>query len=329
MRRRNILKLAALITAVIFGFASSLASHDSSIAPQAIIVSVVKREKDLEYKLRYAREGEISLTCPDFVWDKVVVSSADRGALGNLISCRIGKEDNRKIAIWVHGGPWSYAGTELVLEQLAFLEAGYDLFVPLYPGSSDRPTIFEGIRMVPSGADALAELNTALDWSRRNYELVDVVGESFGAFLAVSLVPRLNARESLLLINPSLGGQRYLTGHYARKGAKLAINDVGNAATQAEAKRLTEAYFKTLVGYDPIRQLQATPPPNLKLIHGGADKLLVGHEIALLRKLAVPRCGVDFRPTSGHEFGFTQKHFNAARNLIRCQRVSPTKAVPH
>lgn len=316
---------ALLALGLLYIAAPSLpARSNPDVAEEPVILSVTKRERDFEYELRLPGNDRISMSCREFIWQKMVVSSANKGALGDFIRCSSGRESQRKLVIWIHGGPWAYAGTDLVLEQIAFLEAGYDLFVPLYPGSSDRPTVFEGAKMVPDVVDALDELQAVLNWSRTYYGLVDVAGESFGAFLAVTLMPRLTDKESLVLINPSLGGPRFLPRHYVREGGKLEINGVSNDATQAEAKRITEAYFRRLVNYDPAWLLQASPTANLKLIYGGSDDLMIKAEIALLRKLAVPRCGLEFRPDSGHEFGYTRGHLHAARKLIQCRRQPAT-----
>jgi hypothetical protein len=64
--------------------------------------------------------------------------------------------------------------------------------------------------------------------------------------------------------------------------------------------------------------LQSTPGLRLKLVHAGADPLMDPDEIKLLRRLAVAGCGVDFRPESGHELGYTLEHIESTRNLIKC-----------
>jgi pimeloyl-ACP methyl ester carboxylesterase len=287
-------------------------------ASAPIVLSVVHRDANMVYKLNLPDGQVAELSCARFTWEKIAVSVSDRGAVGDHVRCTRGRTKARKLLIWIHGGPWAFAGTSLVLEQLAFLDAGYDLFVPHYPGSSDRPLELEGLRMQPDVLDAFQELGTAFKWGRRNYEAVEVAGESFGAFLAVSLLPQLRDGESLFLMNPSLAGRGALDRLYQRDGDQLKINGVRDDETAAKAKRITSAYFARLSGYNPTQQLQSTPGLRLKLIHAGADPLMDQNEIKLLRRLAVAGCGVDFRPESGHELGYTLEHIESTRNLIKC-----------
>lgn len=314
-------KKSAGITAILAATmgASILAGCTSDPATvDPILLSVIERRENFEYKLRMAAGGEIGVFCNRFSWQNVVVWSRSGSAVGHHIRCGRDGDGKRKLLIWVHGGPWAYAGTDLVLEQLAFLEAGYDIFVPLYPGSSDRPTVLEGSRMVPDIVDAMEELRAAVKWGHRNYRTVDVLGESFGAFLAVSVAHDLHARDALFLVNPSLGGKRTLFERYARKGDGLEISGVEQDAVQRQAVRITETYFARLGDYDPIRRLSTLENVQIKLIYGGRDPLLVRQEIEFLVGNAVPGCGVEYRPQSEHEFGYKREHFQATRALIQC-----------
>ena len=270
------------------------------------------------YKIRTADGRTVSSFCKTFTFNQILVWHDSLGAFGYHISCLKQRRSNRKLAIWVHGGPWAPTSKDLVLEQLAFLDLGYDLYVLVYPGSSDRAVKIKGGVMDPDVVDALAEVKAAYGWGRKRYERVDVAGESFGAFVAASVAPELRERDSLFLINPSLGGKGRLEEFYAGQGDELKIVGVTKDAAKAEAKRITDAYFARLEGYRPLRLLQSMKRLKLKLVHGGRDNLMVAEEIKSLERLAVAGCGVDYRAENGHESAATAEQFKTFRNLIRC-----------
>jgi pimeloyl-ACP methyl ester carboxylesterase len=299
------------------------ASKEYLTTGKQTVLDVVAHKEEISYKIRTPDEGLVSTFCKKYIFNQLLVWSKNKnGAFGYHISCTKSLRKNRKLVIWIHGGPWAWASKDLVLEQLAFLDAGYDLFIPLYPGSSDRPIKFEGTQMVPDVVDALREVEAALGWGRRRYELVDVAGESFGAFLAASLAPKLGAKGSLYLMSPNLGGQNFLARQYASKGENLGMAGVSKDKVQAEAKRLNEAYFRRLEGYAPLRLLQATKGLKLKLVYSGRDNLLIPEEIQSLKRLAMPGCGVDYRPDDGHEFAYTKEQYDTFRKMIRCAPTS-------
>jgi acetyl esterase/lipase len=246
------------------------------------------------------------------IWD------GPNGSPGFHVSCQKGYGKNRKIVLWIHGGPWIAASRNLSLEQLAFMDAGYDLFIPFYPGSPERRVTFEGPVMVPDIVDAFTELKAAFGWARKRYEGVDALGESFGAFLAVSLAPELGENNSLFLHNPSLGGKSRLEEIYAGRPDDELMEGVPKEQARAEVKRITDAYFGRLKDYAPLRLLESTKGLKLKLIHGGRDKLMVPEEMQSLARLAVPGCGVDYRPDNRHESGRTPEQYESFRKLIRC-----------
>lgn len=292
-----------------------------------MILEAVNRDRDFGYTMHLPGGHDLQMSCDWFTWQKVVVAVEGRSALGQHISCLKGAVAPRKLAIWIHGGPWGYASKDLLVEQLAFLQSGYDLFVPLYPGSADRPMIIEGELMVPDLVDAIGELSTSLAWGRKHYDRVDVVGESFGAFLAASLAPALGESGTLYLMNPNLGGKPYLLDFYARTGAVPEITGQTGEGVQADVKRITEAYFHRLKDFDAMGAVRETQGLEIKLIHGGADDRVIPAEIAVLKGMAVPDCGVDYRPADGHDFGYTPAHYDATLKLIRCGCGSGTQAV--
>lgn len=285
---------------------------------EQVILDQADHRQNFDYEIRTADGRTVRTFCKTYIFTQVLVSSHSGGAFGYHVSCLKHRRKNRMLAIWIHGGPWAPTSKDLNLDQLAFVDSGYDLYILLYPGSSERPVKFEGPVMVPDVVDAFAELKAAFGWGRRHYDRVDVAGESFGAFLAASLAPELGASNSLFLINPSLGGKKRLEAYYAGRGEEALIEGVPTAKARAEVKRVTDAYFGRLGDYAPLRLLASTRGLKLKLVHGGRDTLMEPEEIRSLRRLAVPGCGVDFRPENGHESARTPEQYDRFRKLIRC-----------
>lgn len=289
------------------------------------VLSVSAHRNFYRFKITTDKKQVLSTFCQKFRLREMLIWDGPDGSPGFHISCRKYFSKNRKIVLWVHGGPWTAASTSLSLEQLAFMDAGYDLFIPFYPGSTERRVTFEGPVMVPDVVDALRELKAAFEWSRKRYDRVDVHGESFGAYLAASLAPKLREEESLFLHNPSLGGKTRLEEIYASRSDDELIEGVPKDRARAEVKRVTDAYFGRLNDYVPLRILQSAKGLKLKLVRGGRDNLMDPEEIRSLARLAVPGCGVDYRPENGHESGKTPEQYESFRRLIRCVNVHARK----
>lgn len=292
------------------------------------MLSVDDHKRNFDLEIVWPEGRKIGTFCKDYTFKQILVWNDLLGSAGFHISCLKGRRANRKLVIWLHGGPWVHAKSGLVPEQVAFLDAGYDLFIPLYPGSADRPIKFEGPVMVPDVVDALAELKAAFGWGRKHYKRVDVAGESFGAFLAASLASELGEKNSLILINPSLGGKSRLEEYYADQPDDRLMEGVPKEAARAEVKRITDAYFGRLESYAPLGLLQSTKGLKLKLVYGGRDTLMDSKEIQSLAHMAIPGCGVDYRPDNEHESGKTPEQYESFRKLIRCGEVTRPRVRP-
>jgi acetyl esterase/lipase len=282
------------------------------------VLSVDARKYNYRFKVKLEDGQELSTFCWEYKFREMLIWDGPDGSPGFHASCRKAARKNRKMIMWLHGGPWAPASRNMVLEQLAFMNSGYDIFIPFYPGSPERRVTFEGPVMVPDVVDALRELKGAFGWARKRYERVDVLGESFGAFLAASLAPELGGKNSLFLYNPSLGGKSRLEEYYAGRPDDELMAGVPKERARAEVKRITDAYFGRLKDYFPLRLLESTKGLKLKLIYGGRDQLMVPEEIQSLARLAVPSCGVDYRPDNGHESGRTPEQYQSFRDLKRC-----------
>jgi acetyl esterase/lipase len=288
------------------------------ISGEQTVLSLDAHKYNYSFKVKLEDGQELSTFCREYKFREMLIWDGPDGSPGFHVSCRKGSRKNRKMLIWIHGGPWAPASRNMVLEQLAFMDSGYDIFIPFYPGSPERRVTFEGPVMVPDVVDALRELKGAFGWARKRYARVDVLGESFGAFLAASLAPELGKKNSLFLHNPSLGGKSRLEEYYAGRTDDELIAGVPTEHARAEVKRITDAYFGRLKDYVPLRLLESTKGLKLKLVYGGRDKLMVPGEMQTLARLAVQGCGVDYRPDNGHESGKTREQFGSFRNLVRC-----------
>jgi acetyl esterase/lipase len=315
-----------LVKRVLIGFLApmllaSAKPKESFTSGAQTVLSVDEHKYYFSYKTNLQNQTSFQIFCKEYIFKQMLIWDRSNGSVGYHVSCRKSFHKNRKIVIWIHGGPWQSTSRNLSLEQLAFVGAGYDLYIPHYPGSTERKVTFDGPVMVPDVLDALSELKSAFGWSRKRYERVEVFGESFGAFLAASLAPELGDKNALFLHNPSLGGKGRLEEIYAGLPDDGLMAAVPRERARAEVKRITDAYFGRLRDYDPLRLLQSTKGLKLKLIYGGRDKLMVPKEIQSLANLAVPSCGVDYRPDNGHESARTIEQYEKFRSLIRCGDV--------
>lgn len=266
--------------------------------------------------------SRITITCENYKFERL--SGINRfGSPGFLIQCSRKKTPIRKLVIWYHGGPWASAKPDISLEQLAFLDTGYEIFVPFYPGSSDRPTKISFDRVRPDAADALSEAKTIYHRSLQNYDRVDVLGESFGAYLATSLHGVIQDFGGVLyLFNPSLGGETRLAEVYAKEIGRLRVNSAEGQTALQQAKSINQKYFSRVASYRPLQAIQASKGLRLRLVYGTRDEKIELEEIATLINAADKKCGVDVRQDSGHEDGFTLSHFEGIKRLIRCEGVS-------
>jgi len=285
------------------------------------VLNAADHRQNFDLAITTADGRKVGTFCKEYTFNQLLVRDRSGTAFGNHISCVKKGRKNRKLVVWIHGGPWAWTSTALVLDQLAFVDSGYDLLIPNYPGSSERPVKYLGDGTVdPDVVDALGEVKTAFGWGRRHYHRVDVVGESFGAFLAASLAAKFKGQNALFLINPGVGGKAQLLQLYTRLGSELKMQGTPQERVQVEAKRITDAYFTRLKNYAPLPLLESTRGLNLRLVFGGRDEIVAPAEIQRLARLAVPGCGVDYRPENGHEFSETIEQFESFRRLIRCGR---------
>lgn len=287
--------------------------------PTLAILSIREQKRDQAIGITLSDGSTIEILCREYRREEVRIAAKPSLPSGYLVRCKRENEGQQKLVIWYHGGPWFFADEKLVLEQLAFLEAGYDLFVPFYPGSSDRPFEVEGKRMTPDVVDAVAEAKIIYRWATGSYRIVDVVGESFGAYLASSLSRAVGRKgRALYLINPSLGGENTIQKLYIKVRNRIQINQIGGDPTKS-AREMTHLYFGRSKQYDPLREIQTMSSRlKIKLVYGGTDKLIDKKEISRLKAMISLPCGLEYRPENGHEFGHTSQHLQGFRRLLAC-----------
>ncbi len=109
----------------------------------------------------------------------------------------VGKPRSKKAVVALHGYT-GYPG-ELALPAKELHKAGYDLFVPRYPGHGTSGKDFLSTR----GADWIGEGERAVKEALENYAEVSLIGHSMGGAIAVILAERFSV-ERLVLYAPAL-----------------------------------------------------------------------------------------------------------------------------
>ena len=99
------------------------------------------------------------------------------------------------------GGPFKSLDGELLAEQGTLLGLGYDLIVPLYPGTGERAYHIAAGAVSPDFDDGVAELRSVLAWAQESGPVL-LVGESYGGLVASALVDGLRSADRLLLMGP-------------------------------------------------------------------------------------------------------------------------------
>lgn len=164
---------------------------------------VVERDDDASHLEVELEDGStFSVECASYLYEsgKIAGTSLDVP----VFRLRCGRpQRNSGTAIWVFGGPFAKFGDGLLPEQVLLLELGYDLIVPMYPGSAERKYQVVDGRITPGLQTAFAELSELIAASQRLGHVL-LVGESFGALLALQSAKLLRSEDRLMLAGPML-----------------------------------------------------------------------------------------------------------------------------
>ncbi len=171
---------------------------------------------------------------------KVITTSADVPVV--RIGCgRV--QANRGTAIWLIGGPFSKIDDDLLPEQLLLLELGYDLVLPMYPGTAERKYQVVAGKIDPDLRQGFTELGELIK-EAKSHGPVLLVGESFGALFALHTAKLLRFEDQLILLGPmvvSLRDAMAAAGDPALPALEAAMQDCGEALSLADGTRLAIA----------------------------------------------------------------------------------------
>lgn len=235
-----------------------------------------------EIKLEFVKDGSsFTLACDRSVATRGAVANGSRAALVVHVRCESAGRPRAGTAVWVHGGPFRPYDEELGPEQAALLSLGYDLLVPLYPGSSDRELGFSIDSTPLTMNDAIAEITTAVRWAQKRDRRVLLVGESFGALLAGAAASTLRRSDRLILENPLLLSPRQRAplpnepGEPPIASAIVKGDDIMKGlSTEQQNELIIETYNAFMADWidrDLISILRERPPHRMFVVHGDRD----------------------------------------------------------
>jgi pimeloyl-ACP methyl ester carboxylesterase len=165
--------------------------------------TVDRDDKPSELSIELDDGSTYSIECESYAHESGKITGTSLDVPVIRFSC--GQPAGRKgIAVWLFGGPFAKLDEDgLLPEQLLLLELGYDLVVPLYPGSAERKYKVVGGSLTPDFQQAFDELAQVIAAVQQTGPLV-LVGESFGAILALSSSKHLRSDDTLILVEPLL-----------------------------------------------------------------------------------------------------------------------------
>jgi pimeloyl-ACP methyl ester carboxylesterase len=181
------------------------------------------------------------------------------------------------MVVWLHGGPFGFAPEAATAEQSALLSIGYDLIMPIYPGSAERGLDVTPRGVTPSFEDAIAETEVAVRVAQRGGGRVVLVGDSFGSLLAAAAAPLLREEDRLLLARPMLRSYQALLppgGNWVTEPVIIdgvPVTDKPLEEQSALVKETFERFAGPWIDRDVISILKPAPPRNLLVIYREKD----------------------------------------------------------
>lgn len=218
-----------------------------------------------------------SFECDRYVSERGVIADRDRPALVVRTVCESPDRPRRGTVVWLHGGPFGKAPEAPTAEQAAMLGLGYDLVMPLYPGSADRELDVRPSGVTPNFEGAIAEIEVAVRVAQRNGGRVVLVGDSFGSLLAAAAARVLRGEDRLIIERPMLRSYRALVpleevlidAPVIQDGAP--VTDKSPQERSDLVKDTLERFAGPWLDRDVISILQSNPPRNLLVIYREKD----------------------------------------------------------
>lgn len=228
-------------------------------------------------KAKFSDGSTFEFECDSYVSERGVIAEGGRPALVVQTLCESSGRSRRGTVVWLHGGPLSPAPETATAEQAALLSRGYDLIMPLYPGSAARSLWVSPGGVTPTFDDAVAEAQVAVTVAQRRPGRVVLVGESFGSIIAAAAAPLLREEDQLLLSRPMLRSYHALLPPEGNGLTGPLVID-GVLATDKpleEQKALMNETFDRFAGpwldRDVISILKPRPPRNVLVIYREKD----------------------------------------------------------
>lgn len=215
--------------------------------------------------------------CDRYISERGVIAAGDRPALVVRTVCESAGRSRRGTVVWLHGGPFSFAPETATVEQAVLLSRGYDLIMPLYPGSSARDLRVSPSKVTPDFEDAIAETEVAVRVAQRGGGRVVLVGDSFGSILAAAAARLLSENDHMILARPMLRSYHALVPPEGNQVTGPVVID-GKPVTDKtldEQSALMNETFERFAGpwldRDVISILKPNPPRNLLVIYREKD----------------------------------------------------------
>jgi pimeloyl-ACP methyl ester carboxylesterase len=225
----------------------------------------------------FADGSTFTFECDRYVAERGVIADSDRPALVVRMICESQGRARRGTVVWLHGGPFGSAPETATAEQAALLSRGYDLIMPIYPGSSARSFYVTPRRITPDFDDAIAETEVAVRVAQRGGGRVVLVGESFGSILAAAASRLLREDDRFVLSRPMLRSYNALvppegnqvTGPIVIDGVPVTDKPLGEQS--ALMNETFERFAGPWLDRDVISILKPNPPRNLFVVYREKD----------------------------------------------------------
>jgi pimeloyl-ACP methyl ester carboxylesterase len=228
-------------------------------------------------KAEFPDGSTFEFDCDRFVSERGVISHRDRPALVVRVVCECSGRPRRGTVVWLYGGPFHPIPETVTAEQGALLSLGYDLIIPVYPGSAGRQLDVTPLGVTPNFDDAIAETEVAVRVAQREGGRVVLVGDSFGSLLAAAAAKSLRRQDRLVLSRLMLKSYHALLPPEGNQvAAPIAIDGVvATDKSLEEQSALANETFDRFGGpwldRDVISILKPKPPRNLLVIYRERD----------------------------------------------------------
>ncbi len=317
---------------------------------------VVERdETSTHLEIELEDDSTFSIACTSYLHESGKVAGTSLEVPAFRIVCDR-PQRTRGTAIWIFGGPFAKFGDGLLPEQALLLELGYDLIVPLYPGSAERQyKVLDG-RIVPGIQVAMEELRELIAASQKHGPVL-LAGESFGALFALQSAKLLRSEDRLMLVGPMLvtfqdamaiGGvpasrileaqkQKNDLSLHLKEGTRFSVSNLGdpahvdkpgltNKASARDEVAIIVNFMQDWLHTSPIANFENPNGAAVLILAGDHDPFVKKEKIDELTDVARPNVTTILLPGQEHGGVRTLQEIELLRNyLLRDNQTSPEK----